>query len=89
MPTYEYECETCGYKFEKFQNMKDEPVNICPGCGNQVKRLLGTGAGVILKGSGFHAHDHPQPSASMQTRCGKGTTCCGSAVPCDKPPCGD
>lgn len=66
MPTYEYECEKCGKIFEAFQSMRDEPFRECPkelcrqkkwGHG-RVKRLLGTGAGLIFKGSGFYTTDY-------------------------------
>ena len=62
MPTYEYTCEKCGKNFDAFQSMRDEPFKVCPkelcrlpkwGKG-KVKRLLGTGAGLIFKGSGFY-----------------------------------
>jgi putative FmdB family regulatory protein len=59
MPTYEYACPNCGNTFEKFQSMKDEPLKTCPKCGKTgVKRLLGTGAGLIFKGSGFYITDY-------------------------------
>ena len=59
MPTYEYECPKCGHQFEKFQMMSDPPVKVCPECkGRSVKRLLGTGAGFIFKGSGFYITDN-------------------------------
>ena len=66
MPTYEYRCEKCNQTFEVFQSMKDEPYAVCPkkscrletwGAG-KVKRLLGTGAGLIFKGSGFYSTDY-------------------------------
>lgn len=66
MPTYEYLCEKCGKNFEAFQSMRDEPFPACPkefcqqkrwGKG-QVKRLLGAGAGLIFKGSGFYITDY-------------------------------
>ena len=88
MPTYEYECDKCGNHFERFQNMNDEPIKDCPECGGQVTRLIGTGAGIIFKGSGFYATDYKQQSAS-RTRCGRDTTCCGRDTPCDSPPCSD
>ena len=70
MPTYEYQCEKCGKTFEFFQSMKDEPLTICPqeGCQQKtwgkgtVKRLLGTGAGLIFKGSGFYCTDYRSSS---------------------------
>jgi putative FmdB family regulatory protein len=83
MPTYEYECDRCGERFEEFQSIKDHPVEICPKCGGSVRRLIGPGAAVILKGSGFHATDYP----GATTRCGRGTPCCGRDGPCDHPPC--
>lgn len=58
MPTYEYECERCGHVFEKFQSMTEEPVKRCPQCRGKVKRLIGTGAGIIFKGSGFYETDY-------------------------------
>jgi putative FmdB family regulatory protein len=58
MPTYEYECEKCGYKFEEFQSITAEPLKNCPKCKGQVRRLIGTGAGLIFKGSGFYATDY-------------------------------
>jgi len=66
MPTYEYLCEKCGQTFEAFQSMKDEPLKICSkelcrqdrwGQGT-VKRLFGTGAGLLFKGSGFYTTDY-------------------------------
>ena len=57
MPTYEYECPRCGV-FEKVQSMKDERLKQCPTCKRKVTRLLGTGAGVIFKGSGFYQTDY-------------------------------
>ncbi len=66
MPTYDYECLKCGKSFEAFQSMKDSKFKTCPedkcqvspwGHGD-VKRLLGTGAGLIFKGSGFYITDY-------------------------------
>jgi putative FmdB family regulatory protein len=66
MPTYEYACAKCGHEFEIFQSMKDKPLTVCPkekcklkrwGKG-RVKKLLGTGAGLIFKGSGFYITDY-------------------------------
>jgi putative FmdB family regulatory protein len=66
MPTYDYHCEKCDQNFEAFQSMRDKPFTQCPkelcrlpkwGHG-KVKRLLGTGAGIIFKGSGFYVTDY-------------------------------
>src|ERR671930_280054 len=70
MPTYEYHCTKCSQNFEAFQSMRDEPFRECPkdlcrlprwGHG-KVKRLLGTGAGIIFKGSGFYSTDYRSKS---------------------------
>lgn len=58
MPTYEYECTKCNYHFDKFQSMSDAPLSRCPKCRCKVKRLIGTGAGIIFKGSGFYETDY-------------------------------
>lgn len=58
MPTYEYECRKCGYEFEKFQKISDAPVKRCPKCKGVVRRKIGTGAGLLFKGSGFYITDY-------------------------------
>jgi putative FmdB family regulatory protein len=59
MPTYEYVCENCGEQLEKFQSITAKPLRKCPKCGkNKLKRLIGAGAGVIFRGSGFYATDY-------------------------------
>ncbi|MEW6238212.1 MAG: zinc ribbon domain-containing protein [Candidatus Omnitrophota bacterium] len=65
MPTYEYVCDKCGHEFELFQSMKDEPIKKCPECkANKVRRMIGNGAGIIFKGSGFYETDYKRKSAS-------------------------
>ena len=73
MPTYVYEYEKCGYKFEQFQKMSDTPVNVCPECNGKVKRLISSGGGIIIKGSGFHVNDYAKSS------------CCGATNYCESP----
>ena len=68
MPTYEYECLKCGHQFEKFQNMTEEPVKRCPECRCKVRRLLGTGAGIIFKGSGFYETDYRSEKYSSEAK---------------------
>lgn len=79
MPTYEYECPSCKHQFEVSQPMTAQPVNKCPKCGNKVKRLIGSGGGIIFsrsssavsggipplagKGSGFYATDYKKNEA--------------------------
>lgn len=65
MPTYEYSCPKCGHTFEQFQSMNDEPLKKCPKCKKTgVKRLIGGGAGLIFKGSGFYITDYKKSGAS-------------------------
>lgn len=58
MPTYDYQCEKCGHQFEVFQRMSDRPKRTCPECKGRVRRLIGTGAGLLFKGSGFYITDY-------------------------------
>ena len=58
MPTYDYECSDCGHAFEAFHSMSADPLSVCPECAGTVKRLIGTGAGIIFKGSGFYETDY-------------------------------
>lgn len=64
MPTYDYECQTCGHQFEARQSMKDPHLTDCPqeGCAGPVKRKIGLGAGLIFKGSGFYITDYRSDS---------------------------
>ncbi|MDR2518900.1 MAG: zinc ribbon domain-containing protein [Spirochaetaceae bacterium] len=86
MPTYEYECKKCAHTFEAFQSMKDPPLDTCPQCGSQVRRLINGGGGVIFKGSGFYATDKkaggapaPKPAAAdSPCACCKDASCAKS-----------
>ncbi len=63
MPTYDYVCNNCNHKWELFQSMKDNPVRKCPSCGKlKAKRVIGPGAGIIFKGSGFYQTDYRSDS---------------------------
>lgn len=67
MPTYEYACPKCGYEFEQFQSMKDEPLKKCPKCKKAgLKRLVGGGAGLIFKGTGFYITDYKNKSGGKK-----------------------
>ncbi len=68
MPTYEYKCLKCNKKFEIFQSMKDEPIKKCPDCNGEVKRLIGTGAGTIFKGTGFYQTDYKNSSKTSDSK---------------------
>ena len=59
MPTYEYECKACEHRFEIFQSIKASPLKKCPECKKmKLRRLIGSGAGIIFKGSGFYETDY-------------------------------
>jgi len=64
MPTYDYKCTNCDYKFEYFQSMKDPLLQVCPECSGKLKRLIGTGSGLIFKGSGFYETDYKRKQTS-------------------------
>ena len=71
MPTYDYRCESCGHQFEAFQSIKADPLTDCPECSKpDLKRLIGGGAGLIFKGSGFYETDYKtksQPKSDSKT----------------------
>jgi len=63
MPIYEYECDDCGYRFERYQSISSEPLKRCPHCGGAVRRVIYP-VGIIFKGTGFYATDHrPAPTS--------------------------
>lgn len=67
MPTYEYACQKCGHHFEHFQSMRDEPLKKCPQCKKAaLKRLVGGGAGLIFKGTGFYITDYKNKGAGKK-----------------------
>ncbi len=69
MPTYDYECEACEHTFEQFQSMSDKPLKKCPVCGKRkLQRLVGAGAGIIFKGSGFYETDYKRAGQKSQSK---------------------
>jgi putative FmdB family regulatory protein len=63
MPTYDYECDACSHEFELFQGINDPVQRKCPKCGKlKLRRLFGTGAAVVFKGSGFYQTDYRSDS---------------------------
>jgi putative FmdB family regulatory protein len=63
MPTYEYRCDACGHQFDELQSFSEPPLSKCPECGKKrLRRLFGTGAAVLFKGSGFYETDYRSDS---------------------------
>src|SRR5436190_6441712 len=63
MPTYDYVCDACGHAFDEFQSFNDKPLKKCPKCKkSKLRRLIGTGAAIIFKGSGFYQTDYRSES---------------------------
>ena len=82
MPTYEYQCQSCGHLFEKYQTITARPVGKCPECGKKVKRLIGAGSGIISKSSSSFAG--PEACSS----CEPDKPACGQNFPCAGGGCG-
>lgn len=68
MPTYDYKCSDCNYKFEHFQPMSSNPLTECPQCKGNLKRIIGTGSGAIFKGSGFYQTDYKGKSNQREDK---------------------
>ena len=62
MPTYTYHCESCGVRFDQYQKFTDEPLPLCPECGEMALHKVYQPVGIVFKGSGFYATDHRSPS---------------------------
>ena len=72
MPTYDYECRACKHSFSQFQSMKDDPIKVCPKCKKKkVERLIGAGAGILFKGSGFYVTDYRKSGYSEKAKADK------------------
>ena len=90
MPTYDYVCDACEHKFELFQSITEAPKRKCPECRRQkLRRLIGPGAAIVFKGSGFYKTDYrsesykkaaaaEKPAASSSCDSGK----CSGAAKC-------
>jgi putative FmdB family regulatory protein len=64
VPTYDYRCDGCGHEFDAFQSITDAALKKCPKCGkSKLRRLIGAGAGIIFKGSGFYETDYKRSRA--------------------------
>ncbi|MBX9791582.1 MAG: zinc ribbon domain-containing protein [Pirellulales bacterium] len=72
MPTYDYECDACGHKFELFQSITADPEKKCPECKKKkLRRLIGPGAAIVFKGSGFYTTDYRSDSYKKRAEADK------------------
>lgn len=62
MPTYTYHCESCGVRFDQYQKFTDEPLTLCPECGEVSLRKVFQPVGIVFKGSGFYSTDNRSSS---------------------------
>ena len=75
MPTYQYQCKACKHAFEELQSMKEDALTKCPKCKKKkLERLLGTGAGLLFKGSGFYITDYRSESYKSAAKADSGIT---------------
>lgn len=86
MPTYEYECEKCGKRFEAFQSITADPLKKCTDetCDGSIKRLFSAGAGFIFKGSGFYITDYRSDTYKKAAQSDGGSSSAGSSSPAKK-----
>jgi putative FmdB family regulatory protein len=94
MPTYEYHCDACDHGFDEFQSISEAPLKKCPKCKKpKLRRIFGTGAAVLFRGSGFYETDYrsesykqaakaDQEAASKVSSNGTDTTPCGNGTAC-------
>ena len=81
MPTYEYQCDACEHNFDEFQSFSDKPLKKCPQCGkSKLRRVFGTGAAILFKGSGFYQTDYRSESYKSAAKAEESQ---------GKPSCGD
>src|SRR3954471_15250178 len=89
MPTYEYQCNACDHNFDEFQSFSEDPLTKCPKCGKKkLRRVFGTGAAVIFKGSGFYETDYRSESykSSAKAEQDSAKPATDSAKPADAKP---
>jgi len=85
MPTYDYQCDACNHRFELFQSITAEPEKKCPECGRRkLRRLIGCGAAIVFKGSGFYKTDYRSDSYKKAEAAEKKSTTPASTSSKDK-----
>ncbi len=87
MPTYDYRCDACEHEFEEFQSIKDMPLTKCPECHKKkLRRLIGGGAAIVFKGSGFYQTDYRSESYKKGASESKKTSESSSVSPSKETP---
>ncbi len=69
MPLYEYQCDSCGHRFEVIQKFSDAPIDTCPKCGKSVHKLMSSPA-IQFKGSGWYITDYAKKESTSATQAG-------------------
>jgi putative FmdB family regulatory protein len=85
MITYEYQCESCGIKFQRRQAITEELIEECPECHGKLSLIVSGGSGFMIKGGSREWQHRDGNSCSFES---SGRTCCGQTERCGKPPCG-
>ncbi|MCE9597080.1 MAG: zinc ribbon domain-containing protein [Spirochaetia bacterium] len=85
MPTYSYQCQSCGHEYDALQSIKSEPDTVCPKCQGRVERLIGAGAGIVFKGSGFYVTDYKKTSSPKSEGSSAPSTASSSTQPSSTP----
>jgi putative FmdB family regulatory protein len=85
MITYEYQCESCGLRFEFRQAITEKPIKECPECHGELNLMVSGGSGFMIKGSSNTLKQGSGNGCSFES---SGKTCCGQTERCGKPPCG-
>ena len=86
MPTYDYACSACGHRFEEFQSITADALKKCPACKKaKLERLIGGGAGVIFKGSGFYQTDYRPSTYASDAKKDESSGCAPSCGTSDAP----
>jgi len=88
MPTYEYHCDACDHNFDEFQSMSEAPLKKCPQCKKpKLRRVFGTGAAILFRGSGFYETDYRSESYKQAAKADKEAASKASTGGTDATPC--